>query len=91
MNYEVTKGSVTWFYVIKDNMLYRYIVSKNKLEKEKSKKEEESIKNKLPIDNAKKSLKGILLKIKEIISKIFANIKSKLRKKDEKSNKDDRF
>lgn len=88
MNYEVNKGSVTWFYVIKDNMLYRYIVSKNKLEKEKIKKEEESIKNKLPIDNAKKGLKDFLTKLKEKISNIIINIKSKLKKKNEVSNKD---
>ncbi len=35
MNYEVKKGEETWFYVIKDNVLYRYIVSKNSLKKEK--------------------------------------------------------
>ncbi len=29
MNYEVKKGEETWFYVVKDDILYRYIVSKN--------------------------------------------------------------
>lgn len=32
MNYEVKKGEVTWFYVLKEDILYRYIVSKEKLE-----------------------------------------------------------
>ena len=35
MNYEMKKGEETWFYVIKDDILYRYIVSKEKLEKKK--------------------------------------------------------
>ena len=35
MNYEMKKDAETWFYVIKDDILYRYIVSKEKLEKKK--------------------------------------------------------
>ena len=35
MNYEMKKDEETWFYVIKDDILYRYIVSKEKLEKKK--------------------------------------------------------
>ena len=35
MNYEMKKNEETWFYVIKDDILYRYIVSKEKLEKKK--------------------------------------------------------
>lgn len=38
MHYEVSKGKETWFYVIKDDILYRFIISENKGEK--------SIKNK---------------------------------------------
>lgn len=46
MNYEVMKGKETWFYVIKDDILYRYIISEDRLkvaknEKEKSKKTKE--------------------------------------------------
>ena len=36
MNYEVVKGKETWLYVIKDNMLYRYVVSQDKLEEKKN-------------------------------------------------------
>lgn len=35
MNYEMKKDEETWFYVLKDDILYRYIVSKEKLEKKK--------------------------------------------------------
>lgn len=34
MNYEVEKGKETWFYVIKDDVLYRYIVSEKKKKQE---------------------------------------------------------
>ena len=39
MNYEVIKGKETWFYVIKDDILYRYVVSLDKLEKKKYEKQ----------------------------------------------------
>lgn len=50
MNYEVTKGKETWFYVIKDDILYRYVVSyevleKKKHEKKRSKNKEEKESN----------------------------------------------
>lgn len=54
MNYEVIKGKETWFYVIKDDILYRYIVSQEVLEKKayekkkfknKTKEEKESNKD----------------------------------------------
>lgn len=35
MNYEVMKNKETWLYVIKDGILYRYVISSEKLEKEK--------------------------------------------------------
>ncbi len=38
MNYEVMKGKETWFYVIKDDILYRYIVSEEKLKEVKNAK-----------------------------------------------------
>ena len=38
MNYEVMKGSETWLYIIKDNILYRYIISEGKLDYENKKK-----------------------------------------------------
>lgn len=41
MNYEVTKGKETWFYVVKDDILYRYIVSADKLEADKNEKNKE--------------------------------------------------
>lgn len=49
MNYEVSKNE-TWFYVIKDDILYRYIISKEKLElmefNKNGKSKKESKKNK---------------------------------------------
>lgn len=41
MNYEVTKEKETWFYVVKDDILYRYIVSADKLEADKNEKNKE--------------------------------------------------
>lgn len=38
MNYEVIKGKETWFYVIKDDILYRFIVSEEKLKVVKNEK-----------------------------------------------------
>lgn len=38
MNYEVMKGSETWLYIIKDNILYRYVISEDKLNYESKKK-----------------------------------------------------
>lgn len=38
MNYEVLKGKETWFYVIKDDILYRYVISDVKLNVKKDKK-----------------------------------------------------
>lgn len=38
MNYEVEKGKETWLYVIKDDILYRYVISYKNLESKKSKK-----------------------------------------------------
>lgn len=35
MNYEVFKGEETWLYVIKDDMLYRYLISKKDLDEKK--------------------------------------------------------
>lgn len=35
MNYEVMKDKETWFYVIKDDILYRYVVLADKLEEDK--------------------------------------------------------
>ncbi len=40
MNYEVIKGKETWFYIIKDDILYRYIISLDRLEKNKKKNKE---------------------------------------------------
>lgn len=37
MNYEVMKDEETWLYVIKDDILYRYVISSEKLEEEKKK------------------------------------------------------
>lgn len=37
MNFEMIKNEETWFYVIKDDILYRYIVSNEKTKKEKVK------------------------------------------------------
>ena len=37
MNYEVMKDKETWLYVIKDDILYRYVISSEKLEEEKKK------------------------------------------------------
>lgn len=39
MNYEIVKGKTTWFYVIKDDVLYRYVVSQEALEKRKNEKQ----------------------------------------------------
>lgn len=41
MNYEFIKGKETWFYVVKDDILYRYIISSSKLEKQKQIKKKE--------------------------------------------------
>ena len=41
MNYEFIKGKETWFYVVKDDILYRYIISSDKLEKLKAGKKKE--------------------------------------------------
>ena len=38
MNYEFVPGRETWFYVVKDDILYRYIISSEKLENEKKQK-----------------------------------------------------
>lgn len=46
MNYEVIKGKETWFYVIKDDILYRYVVSLDKMEKKKNEKQRSKKKNK---------------------------------------------
>ncbi len=35
MNYEVLNGRETWFYVIKDDILYRFIISEDRLKKAK--------------------------------------------------------
>ena len=86
MNYEVIKGSLTWFYVIKDDILYRYIVSANKLEKEKKQKDEKSFKNKLPKFN------DLMLRVKEFFINLFhklSDLLSKLKNKLSKKNKDD--
>lgn len=45
MNYEVDKDNETWFYVVKDNILYRYIVSSKDLEEKKLIKEANKNKN----------------------------------------------
>lgn len=45
MNYEVMKGSETWLYIIKDNILYRYIISEEKLNYENKKKKIKHKKN----------------------------------------------
>lgn len=42
MNYEVVKNKETWFYVVKDEILYRYIISSEKLEKDKKEKKKAS-------------------------------------------------
>lgn len=41
MNYEVIKGKETWFYVVKDDILYRFVISDENLKKkeEKNKKQ----------------------------------------------------
>ena len=38
MNYEVKKGKETWFYVIKDDILYRFTVKEKKQENTKNSK-----------------------------------------------------
>ncbi len=38
MNYEILKGKETWFYVIKDEILYRYIISESLLNERKYEK-----------------------------------------------------
>lgn len=38
MNYEVEKGKETWFYVVKDDILYRYVMSEDRLKKVKNEK-----------------------------------------------------
>lgn len=46
MNYEVEKGKETWFYVVRDDILYRYVVSSEKLEADKNEKIKEKKKRK---------------------------------------------
>lgn len=46
MNYEVKKGKETWFYVVRDDILYRYVVSSEKLEADKNEKIKEKKKRK---------------------------------------------
>lgn len=53
MNYEVMKGKETWFYVVKDDILYRYVVSEEKLKVEQ--KEEKSKKKKINLFNKNNS------------------------------------
>lgn len=38
MNYEVIKGKEVWFYVVKDDILYRYVLSEQKAKELKNKK-----------------------------------------------------
>lgn len=77
MNYEVIKDKLTWFYVIRENILYRYIVSASKLEEEKQSKEEKSVKNKISNnDNFKNKSKNIGSKVVEFLKKLFINIKN---------------
>lgn len=77
MNYEVMKDKITWFYVIRENILYRYIVSASKLEEEKQSKEEKSVKNKISNnDNFKNKVKDIGSKVVEFLKKLFINIKN---------------
>ena len=77
MNYEVMKDKLTWFYVIRENILYRYIVSAAKLEEEKQSKEEKSVKNKISNnDNFKNKVKNIESKVVEFLKKLFINIKN---------------
>ena len=69
--------SLTWFYVIRENILYRYIVSAAKLEEEKQSKEEKSVKNKISNnDNFKNKVKNIGSKVVEFLKKLFINIKN---------------
>lgn len=51
MNYEVTKGKETWFYVIKDDILYKYVVSENKMELKSNEKKQNKTKNKHKTNN----------------------------------------
>ncbi len=44
MNYEVEKGRETWLYVIKDDILYRYVISLENLEGNKKEKKNKIIK-----------------------------------------------
>ena len=77
MNYEVMKDKLTWFYVIRENILYRYIVSAAKLEEEKQSKEEKSVKNKISNnDNFKNKVKNIESKVVEFLKKLLINIKN---------------
>lgn len=77
MNYEVMKDKITWFYVIRESILYRYIVSASKLEEEKQSKEKKSVKNKISNnDNFKNKVKDIGSKVVEFLKKLFINIKN---------------
>ncbi len=52
MNYEVEKGKETWFYVVKDDILYRYIISEDRLKKVKNEKGKNKEKEKYKTDNS---------------------------------------
>lgn len=45
MNYEVMKGKETWFYVVKDDILYRYVVSEEKLKLEQKEQKKKKVVN----------------------------------------------
>lgn len=44
MNYEVIKGKETWFYVVKDDILYRFVISEENLKKKEEKTKIKKIK-----------------------------------------------
>lgn len=52
MNYEVEKGKETWFYVVKDDILYRYVILEERLKKVKNEKGKNKEKEKYKTDNS---------------------------------------